>query len=219
MHFEQQAVETAKTRSAFTLVELLLTLAILVTIAAVVVPSFGTLLADRRLTRAADQLRVEMMQARLLAMRTGRTQMMQLRVGASDARVKAWSDMNDLTEAIDQTGASSALLMGGNASPAVLQPTETETVARNIELPPEILIGDAKVESTQRSYLIDTQSLSETSEGWSQPILFYPDGTTSTAAVTFTQSDAGKIIVVLRGLTGEVTVTDVLAADSAMAGT
>ncbi len=206
------------TRHAFTLVELLLTLAILVTIAAIVVPSFGILLADRRLNRAGDQLRVEMMQARLLAMRTGRTQMLQVRVGAAEARVKAWIDMNDLTESIDQTGASSALLTGGNASAAALQPTTVETVNREIELPAEIMIADAQVESTQRSFMIDTQTLGETTEGWSQPILFYPDGTTSTAAVTFTQEEAGKVIVVLRGLTGEVTVSDVLAADQAIGG-
>ncbi|MGV3486485.1 MAG: prepilin-type N-terminal cleavage/methylation domain-containing protein [Planctomycetaceae bacterium] len=207
-----------RARRAFTLVELLLTLAVLVTISAIVVPSFGVLLADRRLARAGDQLRVEMMQTRLLAMRTGRAQILQLRVGASEARVKPWFDMHDLTEAVDQTGASSALLTGGNASPASFQATAGEEVTRNIELPPEVLVGDAQVESTQRSYLIDTQSLSETAEGWSQPILFYPDGTTSTAAVTFTQAEAGRVIVVLRGLTGEVTVTEVLAADESPAG-
>lgn len=200
-------------RPGFTLIELLLTMAVLVTIAAIVVPSFGVLLADRRLARAGDQLRVEMMQTRLLAMRSGRTQMLQLQIGASAARAKPWYDMHDLTEAVDQTGDSSAMLSGGNASPASFQATAAEGTTREIELPAEIMIGDVRVESTQRSYLIDTQSLSDTTEGWSQPILFYPDGTTSTAAVTFTQTEAGRVIVVLRGLTGEVTVSEVLAAD------
>ena len=204
-------------RPAFTLVELLLTLAILAGLAAMVVPSFGVLLSDRRLARAGDQLRVEMMQTRLLAMRTGRTQILQVRAGASEARVKPWFDMNDLTEAVDQTGTSSALLMGGNATPAAFQTADPASVTKTIELPPEVLIADAKVESTQRSYLIDTQAVAESAEGWSQPILFYPDGTTSTAAVTFTQSEAGRVIVVLRGLTGEVIVSEVLAADPAMA--
>ncbi len=208
-----RAASYGSVNRAFTLVELVLTLAILVSIAAMVIPTFGVLLTDRRLFRAGDQMRVEMMQTRLLAMRTGRTQMLQLRAGTSEARVKPWFDMNDLTEAVDQTGASSALLTGGNATPASFRTAGTEDVSRKIELPPDILIGEAKVHSTQRSYVVDSQAAIEAVEGWSQPILFYPDGTTSTAAVTFTHTDAGRIIVVLRGLTGEVTVSDVLAAE------
>ncbi len=205
--------------AAFTLIELLLTLAILVSIAAMIVPAFGFLLNDRRLARAGDQVRVEMMQARLQAMRTGRTQMMQVRVGSDEARVKPWFDLNDMTEATDQTGASSALLTGGNATAAAIQTPAPEQGGgdpnvRMIELPPAVMVGAAQVQSSQRSYLIDTQSLGESAEGWSQPILFYPDGTTSTAAVTFTEAEAGRVIVLLRGLTGEVTVSDVLAADA-----
>jgi prepilin-type N-terminal cleavage/methylation domain-containing protein len=205
-------------RLAFTLVELLLTLAILAGIAAVVVPSVGIILSDRRLARAGDQLRVEMMQTRLLAMRTGRTHLLQLKAESSEGRVKPWFDMNDLTEAVDQTGTSSALLMGGNATPAAMQTAPAEEVTRTVELPPEVVVADVKVESTGRSYVIDTQAGADSGDGWSQPILFYPDGTTSTAAVTFTQTEAGRIIVVLRGLTGEVIVSEVLAADASTGG-
>jgi len=195
----------------FTLIEMLLTLAILAGVAALVIPTFGILLSDRRLFRAGDQMRVEMMQTRLLAMRTGRTQVLQLRSGTPDVRVKPWFDMNDLTEAVDQTGASLALLSGGNVTASSFRASNAEEVIRMIELPPDVMVQGAQVQSTQRSYIVDSQSSSEAAEGWSQPILFYPDGSTSTAAVTLTQTEAGRIIVVIRGLTGEVTVSDVLA--------
>jgi len=38
--------------------------------------------------------------------------------------------------------------------------------------------------------------------GWSQPIMFYPDGTTSDASVLVANSSDETIRVTLRGLTG-----------------
>ncbi len=203
------------TQRAFTLIELLLTLAILAGATAMILPSFNLLLADRTLARAGDQLRVEMMQARLLAMRSGRTQMLQLQAGTAQCRLQAWFDMSDLTEATDQTGSGSALLNGGNASAASMQQTVAPEQPKMIQLPETILVKDSRVQTTQRSFLIDSQYANQGAAGdWGQPILFYPDGTTSTAAVTLQDSEAGQIVVLLRGLTGEVTVSDVLASET-----
>ena len=198
-------------RRGFTIVELLLTLAIVVTIAAMIVPSFASLLADRRVARAGDQLRVEMMQARLAAMRSGRTYLLQLRTSSNQLRVRPWVDMRDMTEALDQTGGSSALLMGGNVMPGAMQVAPDQQEAREVELPETTLVAEVQVQSTPRSFMIESQTQGEAGDGWSQPLLFYPDGSTSTAAVTVNADGVGRVVVVLRGLTGEVTVTDVLA--------
>lgn len=200
-------------RHGFTIIELLLALAILVTLAAMVVPSFSSLLADRRVARAGDQLRVEMMQARLAAMRSGRTYLLQLQTGTNSVRIRPWVDMRDMTEATDQTGSSSALLTGGNVIGGTMQAVDVEQATRTVELPETMVVSDVRVQSSPRSFLIESQTQNEATDGWSQPILFYPDGSTSTAAVTVNSSGAGRIIVIIRGLTGEVTVTDVLAAD------
>lgn len=195
----------------FTIVELLLALAILVTLAAMVVPSFTGLLADRRVLRAGDQLRIEFMQARLSAMRSGRTYMVQLSTETHQLRVRPWVDANDMTEALDQTGSSSALLTGGNAMAGSMQAVDVEADAREVDLPEGVTITSLNVQSSQRSFMIESQVQTEAAVGWGQPILFYPDGTTSTAAVTVTSAGIGQVIVLLRGLTGEATVTDVLA--------
>jgi prepilin-type N-terminal cleavage/methylation domain-containing protein len=205
--------------SGFTIVELLLALAILVTLAAMVVPSFTGLLADRRVLRAGDQLRVEFMQARLSAMRSGRTYMVQLSTETHQLRIRPWVDANDMTEALDQTGGTSALLTGGNAMAASMQEVDVAAEAREVDLPEGVTIANLNVQASQRSFMIESQVQAEAAVGWGQPILFYPDGTTSTAAVTVTSEGVGQVIILLRGLTGEATVTDVLPVPEAAGAT
>jgi type II secretory pathway pseudopilin PulG len=194
--------------AGFTIVELLLALTILVSLAAVVVPSFTGLLNDRRLARAGDQLRVEMMQARLAAMRTGRIYMLELKVATDEVRLRPWVDMNDMTETLDQTGGSSALLMGGNAIGSTLQAVDVEAESKESTLPESTTVAEVQVQSSPRSFMIDSQARAGAQEGWGQPILFYPDGTSSTAAVTLSSEGVGRVVVLLRGLTGEPSVTD-----------
>lgn len=204
-------VRRSERPGGFTIVELLLALAILVTLAAMIIPSFTGLLADRRVLRAGDQMRVEFMQARLAAMRSGRTYMVQLSTETHQLRVRPWVDANDMTESLDQTGGASALLTGGNAMAGSMQQVDIEAESREVELPDGVTITGVNVQSSQRSFMIESQMQAEASAGWGQPILFYPDGTTSTAAVTVTSEGVGQVIVLLRGLTGEATATEVLA--------
>jgi hypothetical protein len=175
-------------------------------------------LADRRVLRAGDQLRVEFMQARLAAMCSGRTYMVQLSTETHQLRVRPWVDANDMTEALDQTGGSSALLTGGSAMVGSMQQVDVAAEAREVDLPEGVMITNTNVQSSQRSFMIESQVQAEAAAGWGQPILFYPDGTTSTAAVTVMSEGIGQVIVLLRGLTGEATVTDVLAVPESAGG-
>jgi prepilin-type N-terminal cleavage/methylation domain-containing protein len=196
-------------RSAFTLLELLLTLSVLAAIAAVAIPQIGLLLGDRRLVRAGDQLRVEMTRLRVDAMRQGRVMLIEGMVEGNTLRVKPFYSAADSTEALDQTGSQSALLTGATQGIAVPVASD-ESAVKSIELPEDVIVASVGVVSAARGAEIEQLTLSDQGEGWSRPIMFYPDGSTSTAAITLTHETVGRVIVKIRGITGDVTVSEVL---------
>ena len=126
-------------RSAFTLLELLLTISLLAAIAAIALPQAGMLLGDRRLVRAGDQLRVEMTSLRVDAMREGRVMMLDGMIEGNTVRIKPFYSIADSTEAIDQTGSQQSLLTG--ATQGVMTTLEVDEEAdETIELPEGISI-------------------------------------------------------------------------------
>ena len=194
-------------RSAFTLLELLLTLAVLAATAAVVIPQLGWLIGDRRLMRAADQLRVEMTRLRVKAMREGTVMIMEGALEEGSFRIRPHDSVSDSTESMD-VAAPSALLSGAKqelAAPALQVVSEP----RQVELPENVVIAGVSVISAVRSMAVEQETMGEQSQGWSRPILFYPDGTTSTAVVNLRHETMGSISVRLRGITGDATVGEV----------
>lgn len=197
-------------RFAFTLLELLLTLSVLAAIAAVAIPQVSVLLGDRRLVRAGDQLRVEMTRLRVDAMRKGRVMMLEAMIEGESFRLKPFYSIADSTEALDQTGSQSALLSGATQGvmTATVQPSEEEP--ETVELPEGVKVVSVGVAPAARAAEIEQLTLADQSEGWSRPILFYPDGSTSTAMITLSSETVGQIVVRVRGITGDVTVSEVL---------
>lgn len=201
---------TLPRRPAFTLLELLLTLVVLAAIATVAIPHAGILLGDRRLVRAGDQLRIEMTRLRVDAMRQGRVMMMEGMIEGGTFRIKPFFSVTDSTEAIDQTGSQSALLSG--AAQGTVVPLETNLDAESeLELPEDVTVTSVGVVSAARAAEIEQLTLANQGEGWSRPILFYPDGTTSTASITLSHATVGRVVVKIRGITGDVSVSEVLA--------
>ena len=178
--------------------------------AAVAIPQVATILGDRRIVRAADQLRIEMTGLRVQAMRGGRVMMLQCMLEGGQFRIKPFYSLTDASEAIDQTGSQSALLNGAEqASVAIIAAPEGQG-EELVDLPEDVMIQSVGVVSAARASEIEQQVLGEQGDGWSQPILFYPDGTTSTAAVTLTHATHGNITVKIRGITGDVSIGEVI---------
>lgn len=215
-------------RSAFTLLELLLTLAVLAAIAAVAIPRAGGMLGGRRLVRAADQLRVEMTRLRVKAMREGRPMMFEAQLQQGAFRVRPFYSLSDATESADRPSGPSALVSGakqanvaqgvgpagGGANAGGPATANSGREPKRIELAEGVTVADVSVVSAARAAEITRSGAGQQTQGWSRPILFYPDGTTSTAAVTLHHETTGSLVVRLRGITGEATISDGNAAPS-----
>lgn len=197
--------DRSRSSSGFTLLELLLVVAVLAAIASLTLPQIAWLLGDRRVVRAADQVREELMMARIDAMRNGRIMMLDGEIDSNQLRIRPYFSMADSVNAIDQTGSQSGLLSGADQG-MLTTVMDDESQTKMIDLPEEISVANIAVVSAARAAEITQANLSNEASGFSSPILFYPDGTTSTAAVVVSDPKYGKITVKLRGITGDVTI-------------
>ncbi len=183
-------------RGAYTLLELMLVLAVLVAVAAIAWPALGRSLATQRLRTAADRVHTEWMRARITAMKSGVIQVFRYQSGTGDYAVQRW--IGDDAE-----------LELSQAEPVAASPYATaDEASADRKLPEEMIfaIGDTAQEA--RAALIETAIGDE-----APPILFYPDGTTSDAVLRLASDDELQIELSLRGLTGVTTIGEVFSVE------
>ena len=185
----------------FTLVEVLLVVAIVVIVAALVWPAMEKPLAYRRLHSAADEVRTEWCQARTEAMRSGRTYAFRYEVGGDHY----YSEPDRGPEANTATGApASASSTGGNTpSPAdAAAPVENKTLPTGVKF-----LGQQPAENTTTAPSA-ASAQNQPAAGWSEPIFFYPDGTASDVQLILSCNQSYALRVMLRGSTATATVAD-----------
>jgi type II secretory pathway pseudopilin PulG len=194
-------------RQAFTLVEVMLTLCLMVIIAGLAWPVLIGGFANQRLRGAADQIRAEWVAARVEAMDSGRTYL--FRYTPDDGRFclephAAAESADDPVFNDSFDGASGGQGYAGGPRPA----------AENT-LPDGVTFVASETAPDPRAALIESQSSAGDllEVGWSEPIFFYPDGTASTARLVLRNQNDRRIQLSLRGLTGVVTIGDVYAGE------
>ena len=130
--------------------------------------------------------------------------------------VQPWMRASDSVEA--SAGATIVTELG--------QAIDTESTAQGVStsvadvtvgqksLEEDIVFASADIMNDMRA--LSEQSLGDSMQagaiGWSQPILFYPDGSTTTAHVVVQDVRGRRKAVQLRGLTGEAKIIEVASA-------
>ena len=230
-------------RTAFTLVELMLVLSILLALAAVSRPALNSVLESQRLQHSAALVRNEWREARLLAMEEGQIVCIRYKLGGNEMLIDRILDVH-FTASLSSRETSNRYHLSnerdpferggftGQAEDFILRDPDrasVETGSRRVSFPGTVFAADVVALPNERTayYLGLTtagenqveENVSESEEVtqqeirlgetsafdggvWSTPIFFFPDGTTSTAAVLLKNDRDRCIEIRLRGLTG-----------------
>jgi prepilin-type N-terminal cleavage/methylation domain-containing protein len=166
-------------RRGFTLFELIVVMALLLLLAAIILPSVGAFRGDTRQRAAADSIRGEMAIARARAMEEGRPY--RVAISQDKTRLRRAPDGADFAQAqgSDRFDAAAAVV------DYAFEHVTAEVVTEQDMLPPEA------------------------AEGWVTVATVLPDGTCreDTALIVITEPDNGSLRVRVRGLTGSSRVT------------
>lgn len=187
--------------NGFTLLELLLVLAILVAVTAIAVPTYEGVVEAKFIDNAAEQLRLDMQRMRVKAMNTGQAQMLQLTVGQGSYIAAPWMASTDETNAaasaVVQSQAGVAMQVGDSQT-ATQVATETGD-QKSFET--GVLVSQISQGNDSRTQFAQMQN-GGASSAIATPILFYTDGTSSTSQIVLQDQSGRRRAIQLRGVSG-----------------
>ena len=200
-------------RSAFTLFELLLVLALLVAVAGIAIPTFESMIGSRRLGQSIDKLQNEIMAGRVTAMRTGQAQVIRMTLQGQDYSIAPWLGGSEAQDA----SAGATVIQSGQIIQT--QPTSggsvlaSEGSGSTKQLSEGVLFSTVETLVDSRNALAiqqaggtvptDTGSSQGDGSGLSSPLLLYPDGSCTTAQIILADSKGRRMAIQLRGVTGQ----------------
>ncbi len=208
---DQQPRRTIRSKG-FSLFELTLVLVILVALGSLIIPAIDGALKEREFQRQADEIRILWQQTRLKAMRTGQAQMFRFVVGSGQFSIEPWMQASD---EVDASAGATVMMAGGLATlnsaggmMAPAAPTAATSTSSAESLQEGYLFSAGSILGDSRSLLVTQQTGTVIGGAQNQaaPVMFYPDGTTSTAEVAIQNKFGAQRLIRMRGLTGEVLV-------------
>ena len=186
-------VAGARMRHGFTLSEMLVVLGILVGITALAQPAIRSTLCDSRLRSAAQNICAELSKARLKAMQSGTAQRFRYQQGTNRFEVAALAN-NKLADEQAATRQRERTIAAARAAESTAPVAEADPV---LELPSGVCFAEMSTEPGA--------DVAMGEDGWSDPVVFYPNGRTGDARIKIKGERNAVIEVSLRGLTGVAT--------------
>jgi hypothetical protein len=156
--------------------------------------------AGQRLRSGADQVRVEWSRARVQAMSKGQIVLFRFMPNGSQFRLESRAS----DESVDQDPTDGA---AGSASGADAAASKPRQLPRGVQFAGGQAAADSRALQAENDQ--SQPPISADGGSWSDPIFFYPDGTTSTARIALTNEYHRRIEISLRGLTGVAHVQEV----------
>jgi prepilin-type N-terminal cleavage/methylation domain-containing protein len=226
----------------FTLLEVLLTLCLIVVISAMAWPQLDKTFSNQRLRKAADIVRTQWCKARVDAMRFGSIRVFRYEVGGNRYRIDMLSTdpmalltgttLDPSSNNSAQTGNAIAVTAASFTDPGAqrtLNSAGDQAFMFQQVLPKDIAfvssqtdldaVAAAAASTTGTTTAVDptlAASVPASGTGWSEPIFFYPDGTSSNTQLMLRNKEGRTINLMLRGLTGIVKVGNITAGQTGL---
>ncbi len=182
-------------RRAYTLSEVLLVLGVIATVAALAQPALRSSLGDSRLRSAARQVRAELAKTRLRAMQSGTAQRFRYQVQQNRFEI-APADIDQREEY-------------SNAPAVGIDRSDVAATAANAQLAAPVpglnVLVQELPKGVQFEPVEEMRTAAVDEEGWSDPIVFYPNGRAADATIRLRGERDAIVDVSLRGLTGVAT--------------
>lgn len=199
-------------RRAFTLLEVLLVLAILAALAGLAAPTIDSMITSRKLSVAADQIANDLAEGRVRAIQTGQTQVFEATLGGRNYTVKPWLMASDEINA--SAGAtittSTGLTLDTSAEPGGgVSTSQSSGETKQQELDDYVqFIAVETLMDTRSAAAIQTETgglpaASGAAGSTSNPVLLYPDGSSTTAQIILVDQKGRRMVVQIRGIVGQ----------------
>ena len=173
-------------KKGLTLLELVIVMVIVVTVASMAIPVVYRSYSAQRVNKAADLVRAQLNRARVAAMRSGEIQGFFYYPESSNFRVGPFD--NEISESLNQSFRNQRNARTSNFD------YDDNRLPQGVVFAEGVSVDDARSAAAEQD--------SNANLGNVRPVLFYPDGSSQTAKVILRSDQNDYFEIKLRGMTG-----------------